>query len=168
MSSGLRTDGSPAVIHLADGWILREHSADMGVQPDTWIRRMAVEHGMIEPFAEAQVRQSDDGEAVISYGISQRTQEFGIRLALGAQSSDVTRMVLRSGITLVIVGLLSGTLIFLVVSRVLESLLYGVGGHDPFTFVAALGVLAVVAVLASYIPARRAARLDPVVALRAE
>jgi putative ABC transport system permease protein len=105
---------------------------------------------------------------VISYAVSQQTKEIGIRVALGAEPRDVVTMVLRTGLALTAVGLLVGTLAFIGLARVLRALLYGVGAHDPPTMLAGVAILAGVALLACYVPARRAARVDPVAALREE
>jgi predicted permease len=105
---------------------------------------------------------------VISYSTAQRTQEIGIRMALGADSRAVTRMILGGALTLAGLGVAAGVLLFLGAGRVVASLLYGIGPHDPLTIVGCVVVLGGVALLASYIPARRAARVDPLQALRAE
>ena len=105
---------------------------------------------------------------VISYSTAQRTQEIGIRMALGANPSDVTRMVLRDAMVLAVVGVVAGGLLFLGVGRVLASFLYGIGPRDPLTIALGVVVLAGVALVAAYVPARRAARVDPLVALRGE
>jgi predicted permease len=105
---------------------------------------------------------------VLSYATAERTREIGIRMALGAEPRDVVRMVLRSGVLLAVLGLAIGAALFLVAGRVMRGLLYGVGPDDPVTLVAAAGVLTVAAVVACWIPARRAARLSPVVALKNE
>ena len=103
---------------------------------------------------------------VMSYSTSVRTQEFGIRLALGANSRALLSLVMGRGFALVVVGLLAGYALFLAVGRVLASFLYGVGAHDPLTFVICACVLATSALLACWLPARRAASTDPTVALR--
>jgi putative ABC transport system permease protein len=103
---------------------------------------------------------------VISYGVAQRTQEIGIRMALGARHGDVLAMVVRHGATLAGVGLAVGLAVALALSGLLESLLYQVSPTDPPTFAGGLVVLSIVAVLAAALPARRAARTDPMVALR--
>jgi putative ABC transport system permease protein len=105
---------------------------------------------------------------VLSYSTSRRTHELGIRLALGAVPGDMVRMVLGSGLTLAMVGIAAGLAGFLAVARLLSAILYGVTPHDPVTIVAGVGVLAICAALAAYLPARRAARVDPVQALRDE
>jgi predicted permease len=105
---------------------------------------------------------------VISYVVSRRTSEIGVRMALGAPQAVVLREVVGQGMTLAGVGVLVGLLGAWGVSRVLTSLLYGVSATDPATYVGTAAVLSLVALLASWIPARRAARVDPVEALRAE
>jgi putative ABC transport system permease protein len=105
---------------------------------------------------------------VISYVVAQRTHEIGIRLALGAESAGVLRWVLARGLLLAGTGVALGLAVSLGLSHLLSSLLYGVRATDPVTFAGASLSLLVVAVLASYIPARRAARVDPMVALRYE
>ncbi len=103
---------------------------------------------------------------VISYIISERTHEIGIRLALGAQSRNIVRMVLRQGLALAIAGAAVGLVCALIVSHLMAGLLYGVRPTDPLTFAGVALVLIGVALLACYIPARRAIRVDPLVALR--
>jgi putative ABC transport system permease protein len=103
---------------------------------------------------------------VISYSASQRTHEIGIRMALGAQQREVMRLILGQGTKLALIGLGAGTVAALLLTRWMASLLYGVSATDPLTYGAVAIVLFGVAVAASYIPARRAMRVDPLVALR--
>jgi putative ABC transport system permease protein len=105
---------------------------------------------------------------VISYAVVQRTHEIGVRMALGARSADVLRLVLRQGIGLTIVGLIIGVGVGLVATRVLTDMLFGVTPRDPLTFIGVPALLLLVAFLACYVPARRATRIDPLVALRYE
>lgn len=103
---------------------------------------------------------------VLAYSVAQRTQEIGVRMALGARAGDVLSMVLRQGFVAVAVGIAIGIAGSLLLTRAMASLLFGVRTHDPITFAAVTMALALVALLASYVPARRAAKVDPIIALR--
>ncbi len=105
--------------------------------------------------------------AVLSYSVSQRSHEIGVRMALGAQAGDVVRLILRRGMTLAVTGLILGLTAGLLFTRLLAAQLYGVQPTDPAVFAAIAVGLVLVALLACWLPARRAARLDPVVTLRA-
>jgi putative ABC transport system permease protein len=103
---------------------------------------------------------------VMAYSVAQRTHEIGVRMALGARVSDVVMMVLKQGIMLTSIGIALGLGASFVLTRLMTGLLYGVGSTDLVTFAGVVVFLVVIALLACYIPARRAARVDPVFALR--
>ena len=105
---------------------------------------------------------------VIAYSVSRRTHEIGIRMALGAQREGILRLILGHGTKVALIGVATGIAAALGLSRFLSSLLYGVKPTDPLTFVGASLVLVSVALLACYIPASRAMRVDPMVSLRYE
>jgi putative ABC transport system permease protein len=104
--------------------------------------------------------------SVLSYSVGQRQREFGVRVALGAQQADVVRLVLGSGARLVMVGLGTGLTVALLLTRLMTDLLYGVLPADPVTFLAVSVLLATTALVACYVPARRAMRVNPVDVLR--
>jgi predicted permease len=105
---------------------------------------------------------------VLAYSVGQRTREIGVRIALGAQVGDVLRMVVREGMALVVAGVVVGAIVSLAVTRALGTLLHEISTHDPLTFLVAPAVLLMVALLACYLPARRATRVEAVTALRSE
>jgi putative ABC transport system permease protein len=105
---------------------------------------------------------------VMSYSVAQQTREIGIRMALGAQRGDVLKMTVKQGLKLVAVGLACGLVIAFILTRVMATLLFGISATDPFTFLSISLVLLAVALLASYIPALRATKVDPMIALRAQ
>jgi ABC-type antimicrobial peptide transport system permease subunit len=103
---------------------------------------------------------------VISYSVSQRLREFGIRMALGATSGDVQLMLLREGVRLVAIGVFVGTAVALVASRAVKSMLFTAGSGDAITFVLVPAILTLVALFACWFPVRRATRVEPSTALR--
>jgi putative ABC transport system permease protein len=105
---------------------------------------------------------------VMNYSVNQRKHEIGIRMAIGAQRSDIMKMIVGQGMLMAAAGVVIGLVAAFFLGRVVEMLLFGVSGRDPMTFIGLPFVLILVSLLASYVPARRATRVDPVIALRAE
>ena len=105
---------------------------------------------------------------VMSYAVARRTSEIGVRMALGAPRSAVAAMVLRDILRLVAAGSVAGAVAALLLARFVESLIFGLKPHDPVTLVVATAILLMIGLIAGYVPARRASRIDPIVALRSE
>jgi putative ABC transport system permease protein len=145
--------------------VFGEATLDETVSASLAVRRFSME--LIALFALTALLLASLGiYGVISYMVSERTHEIGVRLALGAQGTDVMRMVLRQGLRLALAGAGVGLAGALVVSHMMSSLLYGVSPTDPLSFGVVAAALTAVAIAACYIPARRAIRVDPIVALR--
>jgi len=147
--------------------LLESESLGRSIRESLWAQRLSA--GLLGVFGLLALLLATIGiYAVVSYSVNQRVREIGVRMALGATSGSVQRMVLREGLRVVAVGLAAGTLVALAVSRAVESMLFTIGGRDPVTFVLVPAVLALVALLACWIPARRTARFDPARSLRQE
>jgi putative ABC transport system permease protein len=173
----LRTAGDPTSII---GAVRKEVAAIDRDQPIASVRPM--EQLMYESVAQPRFRTFLLGlfaalalvlaavgiYGVMSYTVAQRTQEIGIRLALGAQARDVLRLVVRHGLSLAVIGIAIGVAGALALTRLMSNLLFEVNATDPMTFVSVSILLALVALVACYVPARRATRVDPLVALRYE
>jgi putative ABC transport system permease protein len=105
---------------------------------------------------------------VMAWSVSQRTREIGIRMALGAEADDVLKLVLKQGMKLALLGIVVGVAASLAFMKVMKSMLFGLSASDPLTYALVVSLMAMVALLACYIPARRATRVNPMVALRTE
>jgi putative ABC transport system permease protein len=173
----VRTIGDPSALVGAVRGAIREQDAGLAVFgleafTDTVSRSIAERRftmlvlGLLASVALALAAIGVHG--VLSYSVTERTREIGIRLALGAQPSGVLRLVVTEGLTLAIAGASLGLAAAFLLTRSMGTLLYGVTPTDPSTFALVAGGLIVVAVAASYFPARRATRVDPVHALRTE
>ena len=177
MNVALRTQGDPLTVVPA---VRNEVQAIDRDQPiaavrtmDEWVDRSTAtpryRTTLLGLFAAiAMILAATGIYGVMSYSVAQRTHEIGIRMALGARRLDVLNLVVRQGMVLVLIGLGIGLVGAFALTRVMASLLFGVTAKDPITFAAVAGLLAVVAFVACYIPARRATKVDPLTALRYE
>jgi putative ABC transport system permease protein len=125
--------------------------------------------GLVASFAAAALLLASFGlYGVISYSVAQRNLEYGVRIALGAGSRDILRLVIGSGMKIVAIGIVIGLLLSLGIGRLLGAFLYGVSFTDPATLAGVAIVVTIVALLANYFPARRAMKINPITALREE
>lgn len=172
----LRTSLAPSAIVPSARAIFRQMDPNIPVDFSTyaqalggWISEKRFLLLLAGVFAGAALLLAAVGiYGLIAHSVTQRTQEIGIRMALGAQRGNVLRMIVVEGARLAAIGLAIGIAASFAVTRLISSLLYSVKAYDPLTFVVVAVLLAAVALLASYIPARRAMRVDPIVALRYE
>jgi predicted permease len=175
----VRTTFDPEAVSVAARGAIQSLDADLAVfgvstmerlinnSPSTFLRRYPA--FLIGVFAGVALLLAMVGiYGVISYTVTQRTHEIGVRMALGAQRSDIFKMILGQGLMLTLAGVGCGLLAALVLTRFLSSMLFGVTATDPLTYAAVSLPLVLIAMLASYIPARRATKVDPMVALRYE
>jgi len=136
---------------------------------DRWLVRRRAPMQMLTFFAAVAMLLAALGiYGVMAYSVAQRTREVGIRMALGARASDVVRLVVRECMVLALIGIVAGTLAARVGARAMSSMLFGVSAGDPLTHLLVPAVFWAVGLLATYLPARRAAIVDPLIALRSE
>jgi putative ABC transport system permease protein len=134
-----------------------------------WVSQRFLALLLVGLFAGAALALAAVGiYGVMAYSVTQRTHEIGIRVALGAGPGNVLRMILAQGAGLASMGLAAGIGVALILTRLMKSLLYGVSATDPFAYLGGVALLFGVALLACWLPARRATRVDPIVALRYE
>jgi ABC-type antimicrobial peptide transport system permease subunit len=173
----LRAGSDPAGLVGAVKSALRSLDADL---PMYYVRTMRQRVGeslarrrfsilLLGVFASVALALATIGiYGVMAYLVNQGTREIGIRMALGATQHDILGLVVRQGMTLALSGVSIGLMVALLLTRLIRGLLFGVQATDPLTFVGISALLAVIALLASYIPAQRAARIDPMVSLRCD
>jgi len=173
----VRTSGDPAAVQASLPRVIRETDPLVPVgrvraMEEVLLGSLAFQRfvmALLTAFAGLAIVLASVGlYGVIAYLVAQRTHEIGVRMALGARSRDVLRMVLGHGLRLVAIGVVLGIAGALALTRFLAGQLYGVRPTDPFTFTAVTALLALVALAATWLPARRAARVDPMIALRNE
>lgn len=173
----VRTSGDPmaiAEIVRQQIWSVDKEQPVAGVMPledlvDENLASRRMQASLLSGFAGLALLLVTLGiYAVLSFAVTQRTQEIGVRVALGAQPRDVLRMIFSQGFKLFLIGAAIGLAAALALSRALQHLLFGVSAYDPASFAGVTILLAAVALLACYVPARRATRVDPLIALRYE
>ncbi|MFL5579609.1 MAG: ABC transporter permease [Gemmatimonadaceae bacterium] len=175
----VRVDGAPGPVAAPLRAALRgvdpavpvfaEHTMEEVIRLSNAVWQSRLYGGMFAAFAGIALFLAAIGVyGVMAYSVSARTHEIGVRMALGARAGDVRRLVVRQGMRLALIGVAAGLPLAFGLARLLSSFLYGVTSSDPVTFAAVGSVLAGTALLACYLPARRATRVDPVVALRSE
>jgi putative ABC transport system permease protein len=173
----VRTEGNPNGTIAGVRQKLRELDSDLPMASvrsmQEWISTSAAQprlnSALLEVFSVVALLIAAIGiYGVLSYSVNQRTREIGVRVALGAQRGDVVRLVAREGMMIALAGIGAGLVAAFAISRVIASLLYGIQAHDLTTFAGVAVVLLFVAAIACYVPAIRATRIDPIVALRYE
>jgi ABC-type antimicrobial peptide transport system permease subunit len=173
----VRTDGAPANLAAPLRALVRDLDREVPVYSvQTMDERVASSVGrqrfyasLIAIFAAVALILSAVGlYGVIAYAVSQRTHELGVRVALGATGDRISRMVIGEGLVLTAIGIVIGALASVFAGRLVSSLLFGVSSLDPMTIGSVTLVLVAVATLASWLPARRAARVDPLIAMRGD
>jgi predicted permease len=177
MTFAVRPTGDPASLVPAIRQAVREVDPDLPVtgvktqveQANELLRNERLFTRLLSLFGLLALLLAAIGlYGVMAYAVTQRTKEIGIRMALGAQRHNVLKLVLSQGMTLTLIGVVLGTAGAIAVTRLLKGVLFGISPTDPLTFISIASLLAAVATLASYVPARRATKVDPLVALRYE
>jgi putative ABC transport system permease protein len=172
----LRTAGDPGSTMSAARQIISRLDPNVPVKTNTFARIFVASLetrrfnlGLVGIFAGSALLLAVAGiYGILGYSVTRRTRELGVRMALGATSSNVLKLVLRQAVLTALVGVLIGAGMAFALTRLMQSMLFGISPGDPLTFVAVALLLIVVAVLAAYFPARRATRIDPMIALRSE
>jgi ABC-type antimicrobial peptide transport system permease subunit len=172
----IRTRGEPAAVldttrrevqAMDRSLLLQAETVETTIRQSLWAQRLSA--SLLAVFGMLALLLATIGiYGVVSYLVAHRRREFGIRMALGATAADVQLMLVGEGVRLVAVGVLVGMVLSLIGSRAVESMLFVVTSRDAITFVLVPSILTLVAILACWIPARRATRIDPMVALRDE
>ena len=156
-------------IHEVDRTAVISNLATLDAKLDEQLAPRRFQTWLLALFALAALLLAGIGiYSVMHYVVAQRTQELGIRMALGARSGDVFKLVIGQGMNVALFGLAAGTLAALAFTRVLEKLLFGVKPTDPATLLGVIVAMVVTAIAACYVPARRATRVNPIIALRHE
>ena len=177
LSFVVRTDGDPARLMATMRSLISRVDSNVGIDAllpmdqlvASSLTRQRFYAAVMGVFAAIAVLLSAVGVyGVLAYAVGQRTREFGVRTALGARSRDVLAMVLSQGLRLTSIGIGIGLAGAIALTRYIEGMLYGVTPLDPLTYVAVVALFAAVTSIASYLPARRATRIDPMTALRYE
>jgi ABC-type antimicrobial peptide transport system permease subunit len=177
MSFALRTTGEPTALAATVRQVVRELDSNLPVtEVGTQSARSQATLGQERLYARlvsffgglALLLAAIGLSGVLAYSVVQRTNEIGIRMALGAQPGSIARMILREAAVLLVIGLAVGTALTLAATRAAGALFFGLQPNDPLTMVMAAVLLTAVAVAASYLPARRAAKVEPITALRYE
>ncbi|HKT52111.1 MAG TPA: FtsX-like permease family protein, partial [Candidatus Angelobacter sp.] len=172
----IRTAGDPNTTLSAARRVIRELDPSVPVKTNSFTRVFAASLAerrfnllLVGAFAMTALLLAIAGiYGVLAYSVARRTREFGVRIALGASSSTVLKLVLRQAISTTLIGILIGGIAAYALTRVMESMVFGVSTSDPLTYAAVPVLLLIVALMAAYIPAHRATRIDPMIALRAE